>query len=70
MQTKTISDYVLFTDSCSDLSPQLIKEMDLHVIPLSVDLEGKTYFNYPDEREISFVKFYEHLRNKVVAKTS
>lgn len=70
MQTKAISDYVLFTDSCSDLSPQLIKEMDLQVIPLSVDLEGKTYFNYPDEREISFVKFYEHLRNKVVAKTS
>lgn len=70
MQTKPTADYVLFTDSCSDLSPQLIKEMELQVIPLSVDLEGKTYFNYPDEREISFVKFYEYLRNKVVAKTS
>ena len=70
MQTKPTSDYIIFTDSCSDLLPQMIEEMGLQVVPLSVDLEGKTYYNYPDEREITFVAFYEHLRNKVVAKTS
>ncbi len=70
MQNKPHNDYAIFTDSCSDLTVNQIKEMQVSVVPLSVDLEGKTYINYPDEREITFHAFYERLREKTVAKTS
>ncbi len=70
MQTKPQNDYVIFTDSCSDLTVEQINQMNVTVIPLSVDLEGKTYKNYPDEREITFSAFYDRLREKAVAKTS
>lgn len=70
MQNKPHHEYVIFTDSCCDLTVKQIEDMDLHVIPLSVEMEGKTYLNYPDEREIKFVDFYEKLREKIVAKTS
>ena len=70
MQHKPHTDYVIFTDSCSDLTVEQIKTMGVSVIPLSVELEGKSYFNYPDERDISFQTFYNMLREKLVAKTS
>ncbi len=70
MQQKQQTDYVIMTDSCSDLTQQQINEMGIHVLPLSVEMEGKTYFNYPDERDISFHAFYERLREKTIAKTS
>jgi len=70
MQQKQQTDYVIMTDSCSDLTQQQINEMGIHVLPLSVEMEGKTYFNYPDERDISFHAFYERLREKAIAKTS
>lgn len=70
MQQKPHPDYVIMTDSCSDLTQQQINEMGIHVLPLSVEMEGKTYFNYPDERDISFHAFYERLRDKAIAKTS
>ena len=70
MQNKPHTDYVIFTDSCSDLTVEQIKTMGVSVIPLSVEFEGKSYFNYPDERDISFQTFYNMLREKLVAKTS
>lgn len=70
MQQKQQTDYVIMTDSCSDLTQQQINEMGIHVLPLSVEMEGKSYFNYPDERDISFHAFYERLREKAIAKTS
>lgn len=70
MQNEKSRDYVILTDSCSDLTVEQLKSMDISVIPLSVEVEGKTYFNYPDERDISFKDFYDLLREKKVAKTS
>ncbi|HOI47307.1 MAG TPA: DegV family protein [Bacilli bacterium] len=65
-----MSKWVLATDSCSDLPNSLVESMNLKVIPLSVTIENKTYFHYPDERELSIEAFYDMLRNKKVAKTS
>lgn len=62
--------YILATDSCSDLTVDLIKELDIDIIPLTVELNGKSYAHYPDERELSIRDFYRELRNKNVAKTS
>ncbi len=65
-----MSNYVLATDSCCDLPYELVKELNLEVIPLSVEIKGKVYHNYPDERYIKTKDFYEMMREKEVATTS
>jgi len=65
-----MSNYKIITDSCIDLPDNVAKELDLVVIPLSVLMDGKTFFNYLDEREITFQAFYERLREKAMPSTS
>lgn len=62
--------YVIFTDSCSDLTPELYEEGDIHVVPLSFQIDGKNYFNYPDGRELDNHEFYERMRQGAICKTS
>lgn len=70
MENKKMRPYVIMTDSCADLSIELVQEMNLEVIPLTLDILGKTYYNYPDERDLKIKPFYDQLRNKAVATTS
>ncbi len=65
-----MSEYVLFTDSCCDLTTEMADKLGLTVLPLCVDIDGDIYYNYLDEREISFKSFYEKLRTKCPTKTS
>lgn len=65
-----MQNFKICTDSCSDLPNQYVKDNQIEVIPLSVEIEGQNYFHYPDERELNIKSFYEMLRNKKVAKTS
>lgn len=65
-----MSDYVLFTDSTSDLTPELVQEMDIRVFPMAFQLDGKTYHNYPDNRELSPADFYAALRQGGLSTTS
>lgn len=57
-----MSDYVILTDSSADLSAEMVKELDVRVLPLSFTLEGKTYHNYPDNRDIPQEEVYRKLR--------
>ena len=61
---------IFVTDSCSDLTNDFVEKMDLKIVPLSVEIEGKTYLHYPDERELKITDFYQMLRDKKIAKTS
>ncbi len=54
--------FILMTDSAADLSAELVAQYDLAVIPLQMTINGKTYNNYPDEREIKNKDFYKMLR--------
>lgn len=65
-----MKNFIITADSCSDLPLSLVKEMELRVIPLSVEVEGNVYRDYPDEREIKVKEFYDLLRDKKIAKTS
>lgn len=65
-----MAKYKIVTDSCIDLPDALAKELDLEVIPLSVMIEGKVYYNHLDERDISFKAFYGLLREKRNATTA
>ena len=63
-----MSDYIIMTDSSCDLPAALAEKMELSVLPLYVDVDGKKYVNYLDEREISFSEIYAKLRTKCPAK--
>lgn len=65
-----MNDYIIMTDSCVDLPKEMAEKMDLTVLPLSVKVEDKVYYNYLDEREITFKKFYNILGEKIKTQTS
>ena len=63
-------DYVIISDSTTDLSPEILKEIDVEILPLSVNMNGKVYQNYPDERDLSCKEFYKLTREGVQSTTS
>jgi EDD domain protein, DegV family len=65
-----MNDYEIFTDSSCDLPAEMVAELELTVLPLSFNLNGKEYYNYPDGRELSFSDFYAHLRSEENCTTS
>ena len=65
-----MNDYVLLTDSSADLSDELVRELDIQVLPLFFTMGDKTYQNWPDNREMDPADFYRSLREGSVATTS
>lgn len=65
-----MSEYVLITDSSADLSQEMVQELRVTVLPLSFTIQGKTYRNYPDNREMDLPLFYDMLRAGELATTS
>lgn len=63
-------DFMIMTDSCCDLPAQMVQELDVQVLPLSFLMEGKEYFNYPDNRDMEPVDFYNKLRQGSMGTTS
>ena len=65
-----MSNYVIITDSSCDLPDSMVKELELEVLPLAFIMDGKTYRNYPDNREMSPKEFYDKEREGTVATTN
>ncbi len=65
-----MSQYIIMTDSSCDLPAGLAAELELEVLPLSVLIDGKSYVNYLDERDITFADCYAALRAGRNATTS
>ena len=65
-----MSDFVIVTDSSADLADGMVKELGVEVLPLSFTVQGKTYHNYPDDREMDPKVFYKMLRDGEMATTS
>ena len=65
-----MSDYVIVTDSSADLPASLVQELGVEVLPLSFTVQGRTYHNYPDDREMDPKVFYKMLRDGEMATTS
>ena len=57
-----MDDYVIITDSGCDLPAELVQALGIVVLPLNFRLNGKTYKNYLDGRNLSFNEFYLHIR--------
>ncbi|MEA5051679.1 MAG: DegV family protein [Oscillospiraceae bacterium] len=65
-----MNDYVIYTDSTTDLSPALVEKAGLQVIPMEFTVDGKTYRNYPDCREMGAHEFYDKVRAGSMPTTS
>ena len=65
-----MSDYIIITDSSCDLPDNLVKALELEVLPLSFIMDGKTYRNWPDNREMSPDQFYGKERERLMATTN
>ena len=63
-------DFVILTDSSADLSDSMTRQLDVQVLPLGFILDGHTYYNYPDNREMDPHLFYGRLSKGDVATTS
>ncbi len=65
-----MADFVILTDSSADLGADMVRQLDIEVLPLSFTIDQKTYHNYPDNREMDPHAFYEMLRQGQVATTA
>ena len=63
-------EFVLLTDSCCDLSAELVQELGIAVLPLCLQMGDTVYRNLPDGSEISAPAFYARLRAGETAVTS
>ena len=60
--------YRIITDSSCDLTPELVRELDLIIAPLTVSFKGQSIPNLPGA--IDLHEFYDELRRGTPAKTS
>ena len=65
-----MADYKIITDSTCDLTPKLVEELDVEVIPMEFVFGDEVYHNYPDAREMSSKEFYRRLRAGEMSKTN
>ena len=65
-----MSEYLIVSDATLDLPDSLVKQYDIRVIPMVMDIDGEVYTHYPDERELSIEDFYGKLKNGAQPHTS
>jgi DegV family protein with EDD domain len=65
-----MNDYVIVSDATLDLPSNIIREYDIRVIPMGVNVDNEEYHHYPDERELTIEDFYQKLKNGAVAHTT
>ncbi len=56
-----MNDFRIVTDSTSDLSQEMVEELDVTVIPMDFTIGNDTYLDYPDERDIPSHDFYTRI---------
>lgn len=65
-----MSNYVIVTDSSCDLSAEMVKELEVEVLSLSFHIDGKTYEDRPDDRDMGSKEFYDKIRGGAMPTTS
>ena len=61
-----IRPYKLYSDSTADLSEEILANMDVSIVKLTFEMNGKNY----SDGEISMETFYKKLREGAVSKTA
>lgn len=55
-------NYVIVTESTTDLPQDLVNELGITIIPMTFVIENESYLNYPDNREMDVHKFYDRIK--------
>ena len=63
-------DFVIMTDSCCDMTVDMANDLELVVLPLSLEMGDRIYRNWLDGRDIGFEDFYARIRGGETATTS
>ena len=61
-----MNDYIILTDSTSDLPDEIVKEFGIKILPMKFSIDGKSYV----DGELDTDEFYDKIKNKLVASTS
>lgn len=70
MQEEKMKEYIIFTDSSADLDAKMVEQLELEMQPLTFTLDGSSYANWPDGREMKFEDFYAKMRGGSMSSTS
>lgn len=65
-----MDDYIIVTDSTCDITAKMAEELEIKVLPLSVNMGDITFKNYLDGREMSFGEFYKRLGDGAAPSTN
>ena len=65
-----MSNFIILTDSCCDLTQEMADQLGLKVVPLTVTSPKGDFKNYLDHREVTPETFYGYLRAGDMCKTS
>lgn len=60
---------ILFTDTDTDMTPNLAKEYGYHLISMPYIIDDKVIYPYEDFEEFNYKEFYEMLRKGTIPKT-
>ena len=63
-------DYKIITDSTTDLTVELIKELDIHIIPMTYTIGDRNYVNNAENPELAPHEFYNMLRDGKMSTTA
>lgn len=55
-------NYELMSDSCSNLTDEMIKELDVKIVSLLVRADGQEYYSYVEGEPTDNKKFYDMMR--------
>lgn len=58
-----MKNYVIITESTSDITQGIADELGIVVIPMNFEVNQKSYIHYPDARELGIHEFYEALKS-------
>lgn len=65
-----MEEYVIISDSTTDLSKDLVEEAGLKILPLKFSMSGKVYQNSIEEKDMTTEEFYTRLRSGEMPTTS
>ncbi len=65
-----MKDYVLVSDSTADMDAEVVKKLDVKIIPFSYSINDNVYHYYLDERDGNISEFYAGMKKGMMPVTS
>lgn len=63
-------DYVIVSDATLDLPYSMLKEYNLRVIPMGIDINDDIYNYHPNEKELKISEFYDKIKAGAITHTT